>query len=118
MATGKPEASTTSREEEIMQEFRCRVADKSDITLNLVGIDVVSSLEPLEKLCLQLSTFVPELVYANGHRPSLSQTSKVSGVALWTLPNYAALGEMAADRRHGTIDIIDIGVYRASIGSD
>ncbi len=111
--TAKPGASTT-REEQILQEFRDREAENIDITLNLVGVDAVSSLEPLERLCLQLSTRVPELALAERHRPSLDPSANVSGVALWTLPNYAALCGMAVDRRHGTVDIIDVGVYRVS----
>ena len=74
----------------------------------------MSSLGPLERLRLQLSTLVPELALAGGHRPGPDPGVSVSGVALWTLPNYAALGAMAVDRRHGAVDIVDAGVYRTS----
>ena len=95
-----------------MQVFRDREGENVDITLNLVGIDTVASLGPLERLCLQLSTLVPEL--AETRSPSLDSSTSISGVALWTLPNYAALSSMLVDRRHGAVDIIDMGVYRAT----
>lgn len=85
-----------------------------DITLNFVGIDAVSLLGPVERLSLQLSTMAPELARARRQLPSLDPSVRVSGVALWTLPNYAALGGKAVGRRHGGVEIIAAGVYRAS----
>ena len=84
-----------------------------DITLNFVGIDAVSLLRPAERLSLQLSAVMPELARAERQSPTLDPSASVSGVAMWTLPNFAALGGEAVGRRHGGVEITDAGVYRA-----